>query len=158
MPGKSITKKYRLLPLIGVGALVFIILVLLSLLIWSVAAYGGQRDPSQSGGTAAFVYLAAVFISCAVMTLLIRGGTVFPSAILGLAAAIVSLLLAPAPVGFGKILFKILMTLLIAAAGFAVAKLCCRSIFPSKRQPVPVRQRESLSRWEDDSSISEPGK
>ena len=78
MPGHSNYKKYRLLPLIGVGVLILVALVLIALLIWSLAAFGGQRDPAQSGATAAVIYLCAVFIACLAMILLIRGGTVIP--------------------------------------------------------------------------------
>ncbi len=160
MPGKSIRKRYRLLPLICTGALVFIAFVLFALLIWAFAAYGGQRDPSQSKGVAAFIYLFAVFISCGVMTMLIRGGTVFPSAALGVLACLLTIIIAPAGAPFGRILLKLILTLIFAAAGFALAKLCCQTLPPPDRRPrQPVKRRDSLSTWEDGHrSLSEPGR
>ena len=162
MPGHSNYKKYRLLPLIGVGTLILVALVLISLLIWTVAAYGGQKDPAQSGATAAVIYLGAVFISCLAMTLLIRGGTVIPSAILGVLAAVISILLAPEPAPFGKILLKVVITLAVAAAGFAVGKLISGPQLPG---PAPRRpsdrksdRKEDLSSWDVSTSINEPGK
>lgn len=159
MPGRSNYKKYRLLPLIGVGALILVALVAVSLLIWTLAAFGGQRDPAQSGATAAVIYLCAVFISCLAMTLLIRGGTVIPSAALGALAAICSILLAPEPAPFGKILLKIVLTLAVAVAGFAVGKLLSSGTSqPGQKQQPPAKKGDMLSTWEEGSSISEPGK
>lgn len=156
MPGRSNYKKYRLLPLIGVGALILVALVAVSLLIWTLAAFGGQRDPAQSGATAAVIYLCAVFISCLAMTLLIRGGTVIPSAALGALAAVCTVLLAdPAPLG--KILLKIVLTLAIAAAGFAVGKLLSGTSQPRQKNQ-PEKKGNTLTAWEEGSSISEPGK
>ena len=158
MPGRNNYKQYRLLPLIGVGALILVALVLIALLIWSLAAFGGQRDPAQSGATAAVIYLCAVFISCLAMTLLIRGGTVIPSAVLGALAAVCSVLLAPTPAPFGKIALKIVITLAVAVAGFAVGKLLSgpRQLGPAQRHPVD--KSDTLSPWEEESFISEPGK
>ena len=158
MPGKNSFQKYRIAPLVGAGAVILVVLVLLALLIWALAAFAGQRDPAQSGATAAIIYLGAVFVSCLLMTLLIRGGTVIPSAILGLLAAIVSLLLAPAGAPFGKIVLKIVLTLLVAVAGFAVGKFWSGPR-PERKQAQPERKSESLSTWDENSSfISEPGK
>ena len=159
MPGHSNYKKYRLLPLIGVGTLILVALVLISLLIWTVAAYGGQKDPAQSGATAAVIYLGAVFISCLAMTLLIRGGTVIPSAALGALAAICSILLAPEPAPFGRILLKIVLTVEVAVAGFAAGKLLSSGTSqPGQRKQQPEKKGDTLSTWEEGSSISEPGK
>ena len=159
MPERSVLKRYRLLPLIAVGALVLVILVLLAIFIWAAAAFNGQQDPAQSGGTAALIYLAAVFIACAVMTLLTRGGTVLPSAILGLLTVVISLFLAPTGAPLGKALLKVLLTMVAAIAGFTVAKLFCRVAPSGRSKPLPVKQRESLSTWEEESSsMSEPGK
>ena len=159
MPGRSNYKKYRLLPLIGVGALILVALVAVSLLIWTLAAFGGQRDPAQSGATAAVIYLCAVFISCLAMTLLIRGGTVIPSAALGALAAICSILLAPEPAPFGKILLKIVLTLAVAVVGFAAGKLLSSGTSqPGQRKQQPEKKGDTLSTWEEGSSISEPGK
>ena len=158
MPEKNSFKKYRIVPLIGVGALILVILVLLALLIWALAAFGAQSDPSQSGATAAIIYLGAVFVACLLMTLLIRGGTVIPSAVLGLLAAVVSLLLAPAGASAGKIVLKLILTLIVAVAGFVVGKLLSGPR-PERKQPEPVRKSDSLSTWDENSSfISEPGK
>ena len=158
MPSKNSFQKYRIAPLVGAGAVILVALVLLALLIWTLAAFAGQRDPAQSGATAAVIYLGAVFLACLLMTLLIRGGTVIPSAILGLLAAIVSLLLAPAGAPFGKIVLKIVLTLLVTVAGFAVGKLLSGPR-PEKKRPEPVRKSDSLSTWDENSSfISEPGK
>lgn len=159
MPGRSNYKKYRLLPLIGVGALILIALVAICLLIWSLAAFGGQRDPAQSGATAAVIHLGAVFIACLAMTLLIRGGTVIPSAVLGALAAVCSVLLAPEPASFGKILLKLLLTLAVAVAGFAVGKLLSGTSQPGQKQrQQPEKKGDTLSAWDEGSSISEPGK
>ena len=158
MPGKNSFQKYRIAPLVGAGAVILVVLVLLALLIWALAAFAGQRDPAQSGATAAIIYLGAVFVSCLLMTLLIRGGTVIPSAILGILAAVVSLMLAPGNAPFGRIVLKIVLTLAMAVIGFAVGKLLSGPR-PGKKQPEPVRKSDSLSTWDENSSfISEPGK
>ncbi|MBR5429954.1 MAG: hypothetical protein IK116_05450 [Firmicutes bacterium] len=156
MAGKSIANRYRLLPLICVGALVMIALVLLFLLLWAFAAYGGQRDPAANG-MGALIYFGSVFIACMVMTLLIRGGTVFPSAILALLATFATVFLAPDGAGFGKVLLKIIVTLLVAAAGFAVAKLLSIFYLPERRRPQPIRREETLPEWDDEiRSMREP--
>ena len=49
MPGKNSFKKYRIAPLVGTGAIILVVLVLLALLIWALAAFAGQRDPAQQG-------------------------------------------------------------------------------------------------------------
>ena len=158
MPGRSNYKKYRLLPLIGVGALILVALVAVSLLIWSLIAFGGQRDPAQSGATAAVIYLCAVFIACLAMTLLIRGGTVIPAAVLGALAAMCSVLLAPGPAPFGRILLKIVITLVVAVAGFAVGKLLSGPSRPGQKQQQPDKKGDTLSTWDEGNAISEPGK
>lgn len=158
MTDKSIFKKYRLLPLVGVGLASLVLLVGLSLLLWTAIAFKGNFDLSQRATAPLLIYLGAIFLSCCLMTLLIRGGTVFPSALLGLAAGATALILAPAGAAPGQLILKLLISLAVALAGFTLTKLYFRQRRP-RRPPKEAEPQERLIIWDEEiGGINEPGK
>lgn len=120
----SIFRVYRIIPLVLAGLAFLALLIVVCLLIWSMVAYYSHSPVTAEGALPIVIYLGAVFITAALMTLLIRGGTVFPAVAVSVIAAAATLFLAePETVKFGPALLKILLTLLSGAAGFTLAKL-----------------------------------
>ena len=90
---RSAFRRYRILPLILTGLLLFGLICGIGLLIWTLICYWCNITP-QLNITPKLIWLGAIFLSCGMITFLIRGGTVFPSAIVSLISAIISLFLA----------------------------------------------------------------
>lgn len=146
---RSIFQQYRLLPLLGVGVLFFVLFVLLGLLLWSFIFFQTQKEPAAAQLVPGLLYLGGVFLSTALMTWLIRGGTVFPAAILSLLAAGATLFLADgALLGVGNVLLKLVLTLVVGVLGFTLTKLW----FVMRRVPR-IPDDRSLA----DLSLNEPG-
>jgi len=138
---KSIFKQYRIVPLVAVGVIVMVLLYGLSLLVWTMICYLGNIEPALNGVPAA-IWLIVIFLSCGLMTLLIRGGTVFPSVVVSLAAAITACFLYPMEeLLIGGILLKVFLTLITGVLGFTVVKLLIQLTNSRKKQKaVPSLQ------------------
>lgn len=135
---KSIFKRYKLAPLLLAGLLALVLLILLGLLLWSAIVFYTQQDIAVGGMLPGIIYLAAIFLAAALMTALIRGGTVFPAAVLSLTAAIATYLLADSSlITAGGALLKALLSLLAGVLGFTLTKL----YFVLRRPPRPRRER-----------------
>lgn len=149
MARKSIFTRYKLLPLIGVGLAFFVVFTALALLLWGYIAYQARLDVSEAVALPAVLYLAGVFLAAALMTLLIKGGTVFPAAIVSLIAAVFSFFFVDATLlSFGGALGKALLTLVTGVLGFTLTKL----YFLLRRTPRLSNDRD-LSKLR----LSEPG-
>jgi len=121
---RSIFQKYRILPLLAVGIVFIILYTALGLLIWTLTAYTSQTDPQTQTFFPAFLYLSSIFLACCIMTALIKGGTVFPAAILAVAAAIATFILSDSSLlTFGSGFLKALLSLLVGVLGFTLTKL-----------------------------------
>lgn len=131
-----IFKKYRIFPLICTGCLILALLTLVSLFIWTLAAYFSGSEPQTATTWAACLYLLLIFISCGIMTWLIRGGTVLPTLVVCLLAAIVSCLLSPGEITLVPALGKTALTLAVGIAGFTLVKLLC-NLSKKKQPPTP---------------------
>ena len=90
----KIFKRYRLIPMIAVGLLTMTLLCALGLLIWGIVAYFAQMNIAEQNLAPALVYLVSLFVACGFMTLLIQGGTVFPSLIVATIATVITFFLA----------------------------------------------------------------
>ncbi len=124
---KSIFQTYRILPLVLAGLVFLILLVLICLLVWSLIAYYTQAPVSAEALWPRLIYLGGLFVTAALMTLLIKGGTVFPAAALSLTAAAVTLLLAgEGQATIAPALLKALLSLVAGVLGFTLAKLWVR--------------------------------
>lgn len=136
----TIFQTYRILPLVLTGCLVLAALTLITVLIWTLIAYFGHLDPTIAGGVASTIHLLLVFFSCAIITWLIRGGTVFPAVILSLLAAIATFFLSDHAIRFGPAFGKILLTLIAGIAGFSIAKL----LYPLYKRTRKKKTKHSL--------------
>ncbi|MBQ6807788.1 MAG: hypothetical protein IJP07_01300 [Firmicutes bacterium] len=132
-----IFKKYLIFPLILTGCLILAILTLASLLIWTMLAYYGQLDPASAGGWASGLYLLLIFLSCWLMTWLIRGGTVFPAVVLSLLAAVATFFLSQAELSFAPALLKALFSLFAGVLGFTLSKLLVTLRRKAKKAETP---------------------
>lgn len=120
----SVFSRYKIIPLLVVGMVFIVLYTLLGLLIWTAIAYGSQANVSEQTAFPAFLYLSGIFFACALMTALIKGGTVFPAAILSLAAAIVTFIITDSVLlSFGSAFLKALLSLLAGVLGFTLTKL-----------------------------------
>jgi|GEM_PF-6452062 len=123
----SVFHTYRMAPLIATGLVALALLLLLGLLMWSLVAYYTHSPVSAAEPWPALIYLGALFLTSVLITLLVRGGTVFPSAALSLIVAVATLLLAePESVTIGPALLKALLSLFAGVLGFTLAKLWVR--------------------------------
>lgn len=123
---KAVFARYRILPLMLVGLITMAVFVALTLCIWAFIVYNLRADISRAVVVPALIYSDGIFISCCLMTFLIKGGTVFPSAVLSLALAVVSLLLADvATLSFVGVLLRIFFSLLCGVVAFTLTKLYC---------------------------------
>lgn len=138
----SIFAQYRIFPLILAGAVILALLTVVLLSIWTLVAYLGHQDLSQAGALASGLYLLLLFVSCFLMTRLIRGGTVFPALALSLLAAVATFFLSGQKLLFFPALGKILLSLIAGILGFILAKL----IFIRKRQQRRLQVRSQAGR------------
>ena len=152
---KTIFKRYRLLPLIGVGIVFVLFYTLAGLVIWTLFAYNGKTEVLTQSFVPGFIYLSSIFFACMLMTALIKGGTVFPAAVLSLAAAIAAFFMADsALLSFGSILLKSLLSLLSGVLGFTITKL----LYVSRRAKKRPRSLSFLmEEMEEDYRLNEPG-
>ncbi|MDO4581828.1 MAG: hypothetical protein Q4B96_04520 [Bacillota bacterium] len=126
-PRRSIFSRYRIVPLITVGLLLSLLLIFTSTLIWSWSTYNARADIADAAPlTPTLIYLLSLFAAALLMTLLIRGGTVFPSLAVALIITGLSLWLAGAEeLTVLGVTFKTLLSLLAAILGFTIGKLIC---------------------------------
>ena len=136
----TIFKTYRIFPLIIAGCLILVALTLIAVFLWTLIAYWGHADPTVAAGWATALYLFLVFLTCACITWLIHGGTVFPSLILSLLAAVATFFLSDTTIRFGPAIGKILFTLLAGVAGFTIAKL----LYPLFKQPNHKKKKAHI--------------
>lgn len=145
LPSGSIFHKYRIVPLVLAGLVFLALLVGVCLLLWSLIAYYSHSETIETSAVPIIIYLGAVFLSSGVMTLLIKGGTVFPAAALSLIAAIATLFIAePGSVGFGPALLKVLLTLVAGVLGFTLAKLWVQRDSSRRSSKAAAKQRPIL--------------
>ena len=137
---KSFSAKYRILPIILTSLIIFAILCAVVILIWSLVLYAGKSTVSDASVIPAILWIVILFISSALMTLLTRGGTVIPSLLLTLLTVILSAIFAESgTVTAGGFILKLVVSALVAAAGFSVAKLF---IICSHKSPQRLRRRK----------------
>ena len=121
---RSFSAKYRILPIIIFSLIMFAILCAVVILIWSLVLYAGKSTVSETSAIPAIIWLVILFISSVLMTLLTRGGTVIPALLLTVITVILSAIFAEAgSVTAGGFILKLIVSALVAAAGFSVAKL-----------------------------------
>ena len=132
----KIFKRYRLIPLIAVGLLTMTLLCALGLLIWGIVAYFAQMNIAEQNLTPALVYLVSLFVACGFMTLLVRGGTVFPSLIVATIATVITFFLAePETLTFLGCVLKIVLSLVISTLAFSLVKGCF-IMNPARRRQI----------------------
>lgn len=149
---KTIFQRYKLLPLVLAGVLFLALFTLIGLLLWSLIAFLAQQDVAAAEVVPGAIYLAGIFLAAALMTALIRGGTVFPAAVLSLGAAIATYLLADSTlITIGGAVLKSLISLFAGVLGFTLTKL----YFIMRRRSEPrVERKIDLSNRD----IVEPGR
>ena len=146
---KTKLSRYKIAPLVLTGLLTLALLTLVTLFLWTLFAYLGRWEMPHQQTFAALLYLLLIFLTCAFMTRLIRGGTVFPSLVLCLIAVILTLFLSPETVHFWPAVKKLLFTLAAGVLGFTIGKLSTpkkaalsRGKAPGTDETGSIRERE----------------
>ena len=135
---KQIFSRYRIFPLVLLGLSIAIVLIVISLLFWSMISYYSGSTPEDAKALPVIIYLGTVFIVSALMTLFIKGGTVFPAAIMALLVAVFSLILADsATITFWPSVLKVALTVFVGVLGFTLTKLVL-----IKKSPHSVRRKK----------------
>ncbi len=125
---KGVFGKYNFVSLIAVGFIGFFISQLLLGAVFSIVSFAARIDPDASAFLPAMIYIAGLLAASAFITLLIKGGTVWPCLILAiLVTAATAALAGSEALTFWGVSKKLLISLLIATVGFTVAKLYIRS-------------------------------
>ncbi|MCL1905476.1 MAG: hypothetical protein FWG06_00535 [Clostridiales bacterium] len=106
------------------GMCCYAVLIGLAALTWGYTVYSRQGYIEGGGLLPLYIFLVAVFLSSCLITMLARGGAIFPALLFSLLANGASFLLAgvsPPPVN--ALLLKAGISLLTAAAAFTITKL-----------------------------------
>lgn len=115
---------YRNVALALTGLVLYALFILIGSLIWGASVYMGEADAVNYTGWPLAIYLLAVFLASFLITLLSRGGTIYPSFALALAAAALAILLSgEATIVFSGVLLKLLLSIVAATVGFSVGKI-----------------------------------
>lgn len=121
---KSFGQTYRLIPIIIGSLLIFVFICGLFILIWSIIAFLSRANVAAVQNLPVFIWLSTLFLAAGFMTLLTRGGTVFPAIFLSLITVAVSCFLASKGIlSFDGVLTKLGYSLFFSVLGFTVAKL-----------------------------------
>lgn len=120
----SFWRTYRVLPIILGSLIIFALLCALAIFVWSCVVYFTKSEVATVQTLPAIIWLTALFLTSGIMTILTRGGTVFPALFLTAVAVTASCLLAePSLLTVGGVLIKLGCSLLFAVLGFIFAKL-----------------------------------
>lgn len=136
---KTKLSRYKIVPLVLTGLLTLALLTLVTLFLWTLFAYLGRWEMPHYQTHAALLYLVLIFLSCAFMTRLIRGGTVFPTLALCVTVVVLTLFLSPETVHFWPAVKKLLLTLVAGVLGFVIGKLS------TPKKAAPPRKKASPS-------------
>ena len=99
-------------------------LLTLAALVWAYFIYIRQGYIIGQGALPLIIFFGAIFLSSSLITVLGRGGAIFPALLFALLVNVASWLLSQLPVlPLGGLLLKLGLSLLSAAAGFTVTKL-----------------------------------
>lgn len=128
MGSKPFTQTYRLIPVLIGSLLIFAIICFAFIILWSIGLFLTKTPDPAGTAFPAVLWLLALALSTAAMTVLTRGGTVFPALFLALLGSVLTCFFAePGVVTFGGVLLKILLSLLVAVIAFTISKLIIRS-------------------------------
>jgi len=128
-------KRYRIVPLVLFGLICCALFIAIGCFIWSITAYFTQTDVALSVGQPLFIFFIAVLLSSALMTLIIRGGKIFPVLALAVIAFIVNLIITNylgVNINITSALLKLLIILLAAVFGFSAGKILSMSLYKKK--------------------------
>ena len=138
---KTFRQTYRLIPIFLGTLLIFALICGLAILIWSTIAFLSKADVETAQSLPGIIWLAALFLSAGAMTLLTRGGTVFPALFLTLITVVISCFLASeGALSFLGVMAKLGYSLLASVLGFIIAKLYLLFLRPHIK--VTARGRE----------------
>jgi hypothetical protein len=119
---------WRYLGLLVFGLCCYAVFIALASLAWGYTAFSQHGYISDDGLLAEYIFLGAIFLSSCLMTEIGRGGPIFPALLFAVLANTASFLLAElsAP-PLNRLLIKLILSLLCAAAGFTLTKLLIMS-------------------------------
>jgi len=129
-------KRYRIVPLVLFGLICCALFIVIGCFIWSIIAYFTQTDVALSVGQPLLIFFIAVLLSSALITLMIRGGKVFPVLALAVIAFITNMIITNylgVNINITSALLKLLIILLAAVFGFSSGKTL--SILLYKKKP-----------------------
>ncbi len=137
-------KKIRILPLVTLGLINCALIIAFGCLIWSIIAYFGKVDVTRSIGGPLIIFFIAVLISSAFITLIIRGGNIFPAFTLAIIAFIANLVIINnfgIDICISTALLKLFIILLAAIIGFSIGKILSTLLYKKK----PLRKIRSVN-------------
>ena len=138
---KSIFRKYNFVPLIAVGLISFFASQLILGLLFSCIAYLARVNMENAILFPTLSYIIGLLAATGLMTLLIKGGTVFPSLILAiLITALTAILAGKEALSFLGILSKLSLSLIFSIVGFTAAKL-----YILYRKNLPDKMADNLT-------------
>jgi hypothetical protein len=153
-------QRYKIAPIIITSLLVFIIISCAAILIWSTIVFLGKAEVSDSPALPAIAWLLSLFLATGLMTLLTKGGTVFPALFLGLITVVLSCLLGSAEIlTVGGFILKLILSLIAAIAGFTLVKLYLllggKLTAPQRKMPIERKDVSDILNDIDFFSVSE---
>jgi hypothetical protein len=129
----SFWRTYRVLPIILGSLIIFAVLCAVAILVWSCVVYFSKSEVATIQTLPAIIWLTALFLTSGIMTILTRGGTVFPALFLTVVAVTTSCLLAePSLLTVVGVMVKLGYSLLFAVLGFIFAKLYVIFVAPAR--------------------------
>lgn len=132
-------RRYRIVPLVLFGLISCALFIAIGCLLWSITAYISQTDVALSVGQPLLIFFIAVLLASALITLMIRGGKIFPALALAIIAFIANLIITNyfgADINIASSLIKLLIILFAAVFGFSIGKILSMILFKKK----PCRQ------------------
>lgn len=135
MSGKrSFLRTYRLIPIVIVSLLVFSAICAFAILIWGSIAFFSKANVATVQTLPKIIWLTALFLASGVMTLLTKGGTVFPALSLAFITVIIScFFVGPSLLTINGFFVKLGYSLLFSILGFVFTKLYLIIFHKSKR-------------------------
>lgn len=141
---KRSSSKYRIIPIIIGSLIIFAVLCALVILVWSIVVFASKADATEATVFPAIVWIIALFIASALMTLLTKGGTVLPALFLaGITVILSAILASEGAVTAGGFILKLLISVLAAGLGFTAAKLFL--LFSGKLRRPPQKDNQELA-------------
>ena len=121
---KGKTRKYRILPLVILGDIIFALLILLGIAIWSIPAFMSKQVIEESTVIPLLIYLFAIFLSSYMVSYIIKSKSFLPNFLLLLTFILYMVFVS----GYKNIvitglLLKSLYSLITAIAAFLLVKL-----------------------------------